>query len=297
MSGPVCWSLFSPPFETNDNEPSSVAQSPARQLSPSHTVKLNMKKRILTALVCIVCSTVVPVQLFAQGPDAASKTASVAADLPSGGFGMIDGSGPGWKTLGKDDFVRANCNEDTWVWDGNMVHCTGRPVGVLRSATKYKNVEFVAYWRHLSDGGNSGFFLWTPENALTNLPPDRLPDAGIEVQVLDHGYTKKYESSSGKKATWFTTNGDIFGVGRSKLKPFEPISPDGSRSFPRENHSLGTPQWNHYYVRGINGEVRLWVNGHEVSGGNGADPSEGYLCLESEGAPVEFRDIRIRELP
>jgi hypothetical protein len=60
---------------------------------------------------------------------------------------------------------------------------------------------------------------------------------------------------------------------------------------------LPSPQWNSYYVRAINGEVRLWVNGHEVSGGSGAVPAEGYLCLESEGAPVEFRNIRIRELP
>ena len=45
------------------------------------------------------------------------------------------------------------------------------------------------------------------------------------------------------------------------------------------------------------GEVRLWVNGEEVSGGNKADPATGYLCLESEGSPVEFKNIRIRELP
>ena len=33
---------------------------------------------------------------------------------------------------------------------------------------------------------------------------------GIEVQVLDHGYTEQYEKQSGKKANWFTTNGDVF---------------------------------------------------------------------------------------
>ncbi len=155
----------------------------------------------------------------------------------------------------------------------------------------------VARWRHLSKGGNSGFFVWTPMDALEGLPPNRLPAAGIEVQVLDHGYTEQYESSTGKKADWFTTNGDIFPVGKSKLKPFAPLSPDGSRSFPRSNHSLGTPSWNHYYVKAIDGEIRLWVNGHEVSGGNQADPKEGFLCLEAEGAPIEFENIRIRELP
>ena len=59
----------------------------------------------------------------------------------------------------------------------------------------------------------------------------------------------------------------------------------------------GVGQWNHYYVRAINGEVRLWVNGEEVSGGTNSKPGTGYLCLESEGAPIEFKGLRIRELP
>ena len=74
--------------------------------------------------------------------------------------------------------------------------------------------------------------------------------------------------------------------------------PNGQRSFPDASGSpRASDQWNHYYVRCINGEVRLWVNGEEVSGGTGCEPSTGYLCLESEGSPVEFRNLRIRELP
>jgi hypothetical protein len=253
----------------------------------------NLQSAALSFAMAIACSTVSSIAWTSSSQAQEAGTSSTE----SKSFAMIDGADSEWVTLGKEDFVRANCNEDTWVWTGTTVHCTGKPVGVLRSAKKYKNIEFVAYWRHLSLGGNSGFFLWTPEEALQDLPPDRLPSAGIEVQVLDHGYTELYEKSSGKKATWFSTNGDIFPVGKSKLKPFPPLSPDGSRSFPKSNHSLGTPQWNHYYVRAINGEVRLWVNGHEVSGGNGASPPEGFLCLESEGAPVEFKDIKIRILP
>ena len=68
-------------------------------------------------------------------------------------------------------------------------------------------------------------------------------------------------------------------------------------SFPRKRLSKSAGQWNHYYVRCINGEVRLWVNGEEVAGGNECEPRSGYLCLESEGAPVEFRGLRVRELP
>jgi hypothetical protein len=75
------------------------------------------------------------------------------------------------------------------------------------------------------------------------------------------------------------------------------LSPNGSRSFPRKQLAKGHGEWNHYYIRAINGEIRLWVNGEEVSGGNGCDPAEGYLCLESEGSPIHFRKLRLRELP
>ena len=131
---------------------------------------------------------------------------------------------------------------------------------------------------------------------MKDLKPNALPSVGIEVQVLDHGYKEQYEKS-GKKADWFTTNGDVFPVGQSKMTPFPPTAPNSSRSFPRKNLSKGVGEWNHYYVRAINGEVRLWVNGEEVSGGRDCEPRSGFLCLESEGSPVEFKQLRIRELP
>lgn len=215
-------------------------------------------------------------------------------DLPRA---FVDGTGPGWLTLGEGDFTRANCDPETWTWAGADVHCSGLPVGVLRSKRSFGNFEMVARWRHLKAGGNSGFFVWTPEQAIEGLQPGRLPTGGIEVQVLDHGYAEQFEKETGKKADWFTTHGDVFPVGSSRMRPFAPTSPDGSRSFPSKRLSKGLNEWNHYYVRAINGEIRLWVNGEEVSGGTACDPSRGYLCLEAEGAPVDFREIRVRELP
>lgn len=210
---------------------------------------------------------------------------------------FIDGTGPGWRTLGEADFVNVNTAADTWTWKDGGVHCTGKPVGVTRSQKQVTNFELVAEWRHLESGGNSGIFVWASEEALKGLVPNKLPPGGIEVQVLDHGYAEQFEKKNGKKPDWFTTNGDVFPVGTSKMKPFEPVSPRGDRSFPRKNLSKGINQWNHYYVRAINGEVRLWVNGEEVSGGTNCEPRTGYLCLESEGAPIDFKNIRIRELP
>ena len=210
---------------------------------------------------------------------------------------IIDAAGPGWRALGEEDFAAVNCAPETWTWnDDGSVHCTGTPVGVIRSQKELTNFELSLQWRHQKSGGNSGVFVWTPPASLEGLKPNALPH-GIEVQILDHGYAEQYEASNGKKGDWFTTNGDVFNVGSSTFTPFPPVSPRGDRSFPSKNLSKGAGEWNHYYIRAINGEIRLWVNGEEVSGGTACSPSTGYLCLESEGAPIDFREIRIRELP
>ena len=210
---------------------------------------------------------------------------------------FIDGSEPGWRALGSADFAGVNGDPDTWAWNGDILRSTGTPIGVLRTQRTFVNFELLVEWRHLEPGGNSGAFVWVPNQALTGLKPGSLPEMGIEIQMLDHAFAEQYEKKNGKKGDWFTTNGDVFAVGKSVLRPFPPTSPNGSRSFPRRNLSHGVGEWNHYYVRAIDGEVRLWVNGEEVSGGSGAMPRRGYLCMEAEGSPVEFRNIRVRSLP
>lgn len=247
-----------------------------------------MKRTTLLFISGLLCVVLWSATLF---------TASQAPPAQAQQKAFIDGAGPGWRSLGEADFTNVNCYEDTWKWQDGLLTCSGKPIGVMRTRQKFTNFELVLQWRHLRSGGNSGVFVWVPEIALTDLKPDTLPQYGIEVQALDHGFREQYEKQSGKKGDWFTTNGDIFAVGKSKMNPFPPLSPNGSRSFPRKELSKGVGEWNHYYVRAINGEIRLWVNGEEVSGGNGCDPHTGCLCLESEGSPLEFRNLRIRELP
>lgn len=210
---------------------------------------------------------------------------------------LITGEGDGWIPLTENDFQNVNTDPDTWKWKDGTIFCKGTPVGVTRSKKKYTNFEMVATWRHMKYAGNSGIFLWASEDGLEGLKPGQLPKAGIEVQILDHGYAENYEKTNKKKSDWFTTHGDVFPVGKSKMTPFEPKSPKGSRSFPSKNLSKGVGEWNHYYIKAINGEVRLWVNGEQVSGGKDCDPKTGYLCLESEGSPIEFKGLKIKELP
>lgn len=219
-----------------------------------------------------------------------------AADSPSDpqpvSRAVIDGTADGFRLLTGDDFAPVNSADDTWSFEDGQIHCTGQPVSVLRTKKEYKNFELVAQWKHHKPAGNSGFFVWTTPESIERLAAagkPGLPD-GIEVQVLDTAYGQP------NPADWYTSHGDVFAV-RVQMKPFPPLSPDGSRSFPTKNLVRDHGQWNHYYIRAINGEVRLWVNGEEVSGGTDCQPASGYLCLESEGSPITFRNLRIRELP
>lgn len=209
----------------------------------------------------------------------------------------IDTTAHGWRVLTEADFTHVNSAADTWTWKDNEVHCTGQPLSVLRTTKEYRNFELTFEWMHEKPAGNSGVFIWTTPESIADLTESKKPGLpnGIEVQILDHAFTDNMKAA-GRATDWFTTHGDVFAV-RVKMKPFPPLSPNGTRSFPRANHTKGHGEWNHYYIRAINGEVRLWVNGHEVSGGNECDPANGYICLESEGSPIRFRSLHIRELP
>ena len=213
---------------------------------------------------------------------------------PEGAYAFIDGTGHGWRKLEAKDFAKVNSHDDTWSWKKDVLYCTGQPISVMRTTKMYTNFEIYFEWNHRKPAGNSGLFVWADKvkiEAMTKDPKPGLP-SGIEVQILDTAYDPRGQN------TWFSVHGDVFPVGQT-MEPFPPLSNGGRgpRSFPTEERTKPSGQWNHYYVRGINGEVRLWVNGKEVSGGTNCSTTTGYLCLESEGSPIEFRNLSIRELP
>ena len=54
----------------------------------------------------------------------------------------------------------------------------------------------------------------------------------------------------------------------------------------------------HYDLRfEMDGVLKLAVNGKFVNGISKSTQKKGYLCLESEGAEIQFRNLRIMELP
>ncbi|MEQ8879363.1 MAG: DUF1080 domain-containing protein, partial [Cyclobacteriaceae bacterium] len=56
-------------------------------------------------------------------------------------------------------------------------------------------------------------------------------------------------------------------------------------------------EWNTYDVVCVDGEIKLSVNGKFVNGISQSTQREGYMCLESEGAEIHFRNLKVIELP
>ncbi len=212
----------------------------------------------------------------------------VAAESPTPD---ADGFVPMFNGRDLSGWTNINCAPETWSVRDGKIYCTGKPVGGLRTERHYENFIVELEWRHLQRSGNSGFFAWgSPINA-PGVPFLR----GIEVQILDQGYAEDFEQKNGKKSESFTTHGDVFAIHGATMAYVGKTN--GKRSFPTEDRSKPSPEWNHYRIVANNGSLRLHVNGKEISGGDDANYRKGYLALESEGAPVEFRNLRIKELP
>lgn len=159
-----------------------------------------------------------------------------------------------------------------------MIICTGFPTGVLRTEKQYENFILELEWRHLHKDGNAGLFIHSDALTATGQPFTR----SIECQIMDGN------------------EGDMFAIHGARLTPDneDPFEKVGwMRSFPRESRMNPTGEWNHYRIESRDGILTLAVNGKIVTRGFYVVPRKGFICLESEGSEVHFRNIRIRELP
>jgi hypothetical protein len=177
-------------------------------------------------------------------------------------------------------WVNVNCAPNTWTATNGVIYCTGVPIGELRTERMFQNFILELEWRHLKPKGNAGVFVWA--DALT--APGQPFIRGIEVQVLD-----------GREGPGHTSDGDIFPIHGARMIPVN--GRGGDRAFPTEKRAKPSPEWNQYRIECVDGAISLAVNGKVVTRGHSASPRKGYVCLESEGSPVEFRNIRIKELP
>ena len=82
--------------------------------------------------------------------------------------------------------------------------------------------------------------------------------------------------------------GSLFGVRGGKV--------EGARRGPFVTGRPPLGSWEKYEITARVGHVLVVLNDKLVNEGRNAVPSEGAVCLQSEGWPVEYRNVSIKEL-
>ena len=193
---------------------------------------------------------------------------------------------------GKDltGWVDVNTSPDTWEVKDGLLICHGHPIGVMRTDRQFENFILHIEWRHMEAGGNSGVFAWSnPKNTEgSNFPK------GMEVQILEKEWPNINRRPDGTPSHIGYISGELFGVNGLETVP---DNPRGKRSMSKELRCKGKGEWNVYDVVFVDGTIKMSINGKFVNGVSKSTQKKGYLCLESEGAEIHFRNIRIMELP
>jgi hypothetical protein len=127
----------------------------------------------------------------------------------------------------------------------------------VRTVDVYDNFVFHVEVR-FSESGNSGVLVYVQR--------DEVWPKGVECQL--------YQAHMGR----------IFPIQGATMEGGEMI------------HAAAKPpgEWNTYEVYSEEGRVATVLNGVLVGIGSNANPRVGYVCLQSEGVPAEFRNIKVK---
>ncbi len=188
---------------------------------------------------------------------------------PSGKTALFNGVDlENWKLYVADPEV--DVNRVWWVKQG-VVHCEGKPNGYMRTKTKYRDYKLHLEWRWTATPTNSGVLLHASG-------PDQVWPRCIEAQL-----------KAGNAGDFVLINGTgITVAGEDKQNP------DKQFVVVQKKHSSSEKapgQWNAYDIVCKDGHIKVLVNGVLQNEGTDATDTSGWICLQSEGSPIEFRNI------
>ena len=175
-----------------------------------------------------------------------------------------------WKYVVDRDMVPA---ADIFSVQDGMIQITGVPYGYIYTEKKYKNYTLELEWRWIGEASNSGIFLMIAEVR----PGDPFPN-GIECQLRAG------------------SAGDLVMLGGSEM--LEYVAPEVPRGrFPvinkrEESNEKPAGEWNKAKIIAKNGKLTVYINGLLQNQGTNK-VKEGHIGLQSEGGPVQFRNLRL----
>lgn len=178
----------------------------------------------------------------------------------------------GWTAIVPEAKGKGIAPESVWeVRDGVLV-CKGNPAGYIRTNEKYKNFVIKLQWRFdpAKGAGNSGVLL-------RMVGEDKVWPKSVEAQL-----------HSGNA-------GDFWNIDEYKMTVAKERT-NGRNT--KKTHGAERPlgEWNEYEIIVNKGDVILKVNGEELNRATGVEENAGFICLQSEGAEIHFKNIRIAPL-
>jgi hypothetical protein len=174
----------------------------------------------------------------------------------------------GWQLFVPDQNIDVN---EVWSVRNDVIYCAGKPNGYMRTINKYGNYYLHVEWRWPSEPANSGVLLHASG-------PDKLWPRSIQCQL-----------KAGSAGDFILMNGAGITVdGQKKQNPEQPsvVIPKKAKS---SEKSAG--QWNTCDIYCQADTIRCYVNGILQNEGTAATDTSGWICLQGEGRPVEFRNI------
>jgi hypothetical protein len=155
------------------------------------------------------------------------------------------------------------------VRDGS-IHITGSPFGYMRTRKVYSDYKLLAEWRWPLEATNSGIF--------------------IHAQVPDTIWPRCFECqlAAGNAGDFICANGSDMTERTDKTK----------KSVKKMNPSNEKPvgEWNVMEVICKGNTIEVYVNGVLQNKASGVSDSKGFICLQSEGKDIEFRNLVLTKL-
>jgi hypothetical protein len=160
-----------------------------------------------------------------------------------------------------------------WVEDG-MIQTTGKPKGYIRTKGIYGNFKLHVEWRWAEEPTNSGVLVRVQG-------PDMIWPHAVECQ-LKHGSAGDLVLMRTGAAV--TVEGKDYQV-TSEEDPYIIIAKQNKDS------EYAPGEWNSYDITLQDGTIEVLVNGVLQNSGSGLTLTEGNILLQSEGSPIQFRNI------
>ena len=194
---------------------------------------------------------------------------SIGATVPKEKTDLFNGADfTGWKLFVPDPSYDVS---KTWSAGDGILRCEGRPSGYMRTEYSYADYHLHVEWRWPSTPGNNGVLIH-------NSGDDKVWPRSLECQ-LQSGSAGDFWVIDGVETAEHAKGGPrVSGRRTRKLH-------DSSEKPPGE--------WNAYDIICKDDWVVVLVNGVLQNVATKCSERSGRICLQSEGAPIEYRNITI----